>query len=305
MPVVKVPADVELEDKLAFGLTARQLALLAGTGVCAYGAYLLLSPLLGPVAGLAAALLLLVAGLLLALGRRDGMSGDQLALAAVRYLRRPKQHLLAPEGLTAPLPGAPRMPRRVPLDIPVRRVFRSGLVERSDGGYCLLVDAHGSTFELRSAVEQEAFVDCFARFLNSRAEPVQLLVRGEPATLEPHAERLDRGALTLPPPLAAAACEHAAFLRELANNARLRRRRIVIVFASRQRDPALAQASLGRQAAEAAQMLAGAELSLRPLTGEHAAALLAASLDPPGPPGGSHLKGVTHAATPASAHSNS
>ncbi len=43
MSAVKVPADVELEDKLAFGLTARQLALLAGSGVCAYGAYLLLT----------------------------------------------------------------------------------------------------------------------------------------------------------------------------------------------------------------------------------------------------------------------
>lgn len=37
---VRLPADVELEDKLAFGLTARQLFLLGATALLSYGLYL-------------------------------------------------------------------------------------------------------------------------------------------------------------------------------------------------------------------------------------------------------------------------
>ena len=36
---VKLPADVELEDKLAFGLTARQLLLLGATALISYTLY--------------------------------------------------------------------------------------------------------------------------------------------------------------------------------------------------------------------------------------------------------------------------
>ena len=300
MSAVKVPADVELEDKLAFGLTARQLALLAGSGVCAYGAYLLLTALVPAPVALAAPLLVVTCGLLLALGRHDGMSGDQLALALGRYLRAPKQKLLAPDGLPAPL--ARRSPARAAtLDIPVRRILRNGLVQLTDGSHCLLVEAHGSSFELRSQVEQTAFVDCFARFLNSRAEPVQLTVRSEPASLTPHAARLEAAADGLPRELAAAAREHAVFLRKLAHETRLLRRRIVLVLGSPQRDPELASASLTRQAAEATQILAGAEVALRPLRGEQAASLLSASLDPPGPTAGSDLEGVIHATSQTTA----
>src|SRR5581483_5774285 len=103
----KVPADVELEDTLAFGLTARQLALLAATAVCAYGAYLILSPLLPSPVALGGMLAVVVAGAALALVRHDGLSGDRLAAAAARYLLSPKRRLLAPEGLPPSLPGAP------------------------------------------------------------------------------------------------------------------------------------------------------------------------------------------------------
>jgi hypothetical protein len=295
MSAVKVPADVELEDKLAFGLTARQLALLASSGVCGYGAYLLLARLVPAPVALAAPLLVVACGLVLALGRHDGMSGDQLALAVGHYLRAPKQRVLAPDGLLAPLVRSSPVSRAATLDIPVRRILRNGLVQLSDASHCLLVEARGSSFELRSQVEQTAFVDCFARFLNSRAEPVQLMVRSEPASLTPHAARLEAAADGLPRELAAAAREHAVFLRRLAHESRLLRRRIVLVLRSPQRDPELASASLTRQAAEATQILAGAEVALRPLSGEQAASLLSASLDPPGPTAGSDLEGVIYA----------
>ena len=208
---------------------------------------------------------------------------------------RPSNGCSPPTASPRHSPAASPASRAATLDIPVRRILRNGLVQLTDGSHCLLVEARGSSFELRSQVEQTAFVDCFARFLNSRAEPVQLTVRSEPASLTPHAARLEAAADGLPRELAAAAREHAVFLRKLAHESRLLRRRIVLVLGSPQRDPELASASLTRQAAEATQILAGAEVALRPLSGEQAASLLSASLDPPGPTAGSDLEGVIHA----------
>jgi hypothetical protein len=292
---VKVPADVELEDRLAFGLTGKQLALLAGTAVAAYGSFLLLAPLLPTPVAAAAPLLVAVGGGFLALFRRDGLSGDQLALALARFALTPKRQLLAPEGLPARLPGAPRQPRRSALDIPIRRVFASGLVELADGSHCRLLAAAGTSFELRSPDEQLAFVTAFARFLNALADAVQIVVRSEPASLVPHADRLARPDPDRTPGLRAAALDHAGFLRSLSETRPLRRRRIVLVLRARERRREPAEVALARLAADATALLAGAGVALHLLDGNQAAHLLAASLDPPGPLEGSQLQGEIHA----------
>lgn len=299
MAGVKLPADVELADRLAFGLTGKQLAILATTAVTSYGAYLLISALLPTPLAVAALTLVAAAGALLALAHHDGLSGDQLALAITRFALTPKLQLLAPRGLPLPLPGSPHERRASPLDIPVRRVLASGLVEVADGGHRLLLTAKGTSFELRSPDEQAAFVAAFARFLNGRADPVQISVHSEPVTLAPQADRIEHAAIAAASGLRAAALDHAQFLRSLGETRSLRRRRIVLVLCSRERDPALAEIALTRLAAEAAELLAGADIVLHPLTGLEAAALLARALDPPGPPDGSHLTGVIHATATA------
>jgi hypothetical protein len=295
MPPVKVPADVELEDRLAFGLTGKQLSLLAATAVSAYGAFLLLTPLLPAPVALAAAVIVLVGGVFLTLVRHDGLSGDQLALAFARFALAPKRQVLAPETLPTPPPRTPRQPRIAPLDIPIRRVLTSGLVELTDSSYCLLLSAQATSFELRSADEQAAFVSAFARFLNALAEPIQISVQSAQTSLQPQADQIVQAAESQQPGLRAAALDHAHFLRSLGETKPLRRRRIVLVLRTRERQPALARAALERLAAEATELLRGAEVHLDPLDGDQAAALLARSLDPPGPAEGSHLQGVIHA----------
>ena len=297
MAGVKLPADVELADRLAFGLTGKQLAILAASAVTGYGAYLLIGALLPAPFAVAALTLVALAGGLLALARHDGLSGDQLALAVARFLLTPRLQLLAPRGLPLPLPGSPPKPRAAPLDIPVRRVLASGLVEVADGSHRLLLNAKATSFELRSADEQAAFVAAFARFLNARTDPIQISVQSEPASLAPHAAQIEHAANSASDGLRAAALDHARFLRTLAQTRPLRRRRIVLVLSTRERDPALAEIALSRLAGQASELLAGADVALHTLTGLEAAALLARSLDPPGPPEGSHLTGVIHATT--------
>jgi hypothetical protein len=291
---VRLPADIELEDRLAFGLTFRQLTILGIAALLGYGVFALVSSLFPlPVAAAAAAPVAL-AGTLLALGRRDGLPADRLALVAARYLARPRRRVLAPEGILDALPGAPARPALAPLDLPVRTVLRSGLVERTDGGFCLLLRASSTSFELRSEEEQAALVEAFGRFLNSVADPIEIVVASEPVDLEARASLLERtAALELGDrALRRAALGHARFLGQLAAGEEVRRREILLVLAARARDRGTAQTALERRAAEAIELLRAAGVELRVLRGEEAANRLARFLDPPGPPAGSELTGV-------------
>jgi hypothetical protein len=288
---VRLPADVELEDKLAFGLTARQLLLLGATALITYTLYSLVSSSLP----LAAVLCTPVAasGCVLALGRRDGLPADRLARIALRHLLRPRRRLLAPEGIPAPLPGVPRRPAAAPLDLPIRSVYRSGLVELNDSSFCLMLRAASGSFALKSDEEQAALVEAFGRFLNSVSEPVAIYVRSEPVNLDDRADALQQTAATIAQPqLAEAARAHACFLRELPAEGELRRRELLLLLCTRARETASARASLERRAQETGELLRAAGVELTPLDGEQTAALLARAFEPPGPPAGCSLDGV-------------
>jgi hypothetical protein len=248
--------------------------------------------LTAPVAAAPVAL----AGALLALGRLEGLPADRLALAALAHLRSPRRRVLAPAGLPAPLRGLPAPPRLAPLQLPVRAILRSGVVELEGGSCCLLLRASGTGFVLRSEEEQAALVEAFGRFLNALAEPVEIVVRSEPVELAPLLARLQEQAELLPVPALREAAEgHLRFLAELAARQGVRRREILLVLSTRAREKHGAQLELRRRAGEAQQLLRAAAVELRALEGEQAAALLARALDPPGPPLGATLEGVVRA----------
>jgi len=293
---VRLPADVELEDRLAFGLTARQLLLLFATALTAYGGYAFAATVAPLPLAVAAAAPLALAGTLLALGRFESLPADRLALAALRHLHAPRQRVLAPDGLPPPLDSLPTQRKLAPLDLPVRSVTRSGLIELDGGRFALLLRASGTGFSLRSEEEQTALVEAFGRFLNALAEPIEIVVRSEPVELAPLLARLQEQADVLPvAALAEAARAHLRFLAELAAREGVRRREILLVLSTRAREKQSAQLELTRRAGEAQELLRAAGVELRPLDGEQAAALLARALDPPGPPLGASLEGVVRA----------
>jgi PrgI family protein len=291
---VRLPADVELEDRLAFGLTFRQLAILAVAALVGYGVFVAVSALAPLPLAAAAAAAVALAGTVLALARRDGLSADRLALLATRHLARPSRQVLAPEGIPAPLAGTPPRPALAPLELPVRSVLRSGLVELTDGRFCLLLRASSASFALRSEEEQAALVDGFGRFLNSAADPLEIVIASEPVDLEARAEALQRAALELPnAALRRAALDHARFLERLGAGEEVRRREILLILSStRARERSAARTALERRAGEAIELLRAAGVELRALGGDEAARLLARFLDPPGPHAGSQLTGV-------------
>jgi hypothetical protein len=154
MSGARIPVDVEREDRLLAGLSARQLGILGGAAVVAWVAGVAIRTVLPAVGALAAAWLVLLVGLGLALGRRDGLSLDRLVLAAWRQRRAPRWMVPAPEGVR-PAPAfladgyvAGVLP--APLELPVVGVSQEGVLDLGACGAAVLCRASGVAFSLRT-----------------------------------------------------------------------------------------------------------------------------------------------------------
>jgi hypothetical protein len=285
---VRIPADVERPDKLLAGLTARQLAILGVTAVALWAAFTATRHVV-PIAvfGVVAVPVGAVAAML-ALGRFEGVAADRWVSSAWRHHRSPHRLVPAPDGITPPptfvgaavsAGGAGPLP--APLRLPVAGVRADGIVDLGADGLAVVCRASAVTFALRTPTEQEALVAGFARFLNSLAEPVEVLVRAEPVDLTPTIDALLDSAPGLPhPALEVAARGHARFLAELAERRDLLRREVLVVLRQRGGDDAAGR--LHRRAAEAGAALGAAGVTLNVLDGPETAACLARALDPAG-----------------------
>ncbi|MFA1550777.1 PrgI family protein [Actinomadura chokoriensis] len=297
---VKIPADVDQPDKILYGLTTRQLAILAGTAATCLWLFLTFGPLV-PLPVLVAVLVPVVAaGFVLAVARHDGINLDRYALAALRHLRSAKERLTAGEPVQPP-PAWCRMRGRLPepLRLPVRAVRQDGALELAGGGVAVIVRAGTLTFGLRTPGEQAGLVAVFGRWLNSLDAPVQILVQARPVDLTGLADHITQHAAALPDPaLEQAARAHSAFLTDLGAAHDLLIRQIFVVITGhvsssapahvlpwRQhqrhrvgRDTAAAVAL--RRAAEAVQSLAALAVPAEVLDAANATVVIAESLSP-------------------------
>ena len=85
----RVPGDIERADKIAFGLTGRQLVILTVTALLLYAAWTALATVVHPLIFGACALPIAASAFILAVGRRDGISLDAWILAGLRHRRSP------------------------------------------------------------------------------------------------------------------------------------------------------------------------------------------------------------------------
>jgi len=270
---MRIPADIDREDPLVFGLSARQLCILAGAMVVAWLLYegaRLLVPL--PVAAVVAAPFA-AAGLATALGQRHGISGDRFALAAFRHLRAP--HRLVPMTDDDVPSDAMRSfdgSRLAPLELPVRALNDDGLVDLHPDGGAVMVRVSPINFSLRTAEEQAALLTAFGRFLNSLHAPIQVVVHSERADLTALVQQLRGAATSLPhPSLEAAALAHALYLEGLSREHNIVRRDALLVGRSNATVPA---SDLLRRAGEMSSALSGAGVEASALDGSECAATL-------------------------------
>jgi len=296
-PVARIPADVDREDRLLGPFTARQTAMLAAAAVVLYVLYEAtrrLPPLVFPVL----AVPLAACALVLAVGRRDGLPLDRLALAAWRQSRSPRR-LAAMGGPVAAAagPGARRAGGPAPLRLPVRAITETGgagILDLGRDGTAALAACSTVNFALRSGAEQQALTGAAGRWLNSLTGPVQIVIRAGRVDLSAAIGVIARNEPYLPhPAVRAAAADHAAFLAGLERGPGLLARQVILVA----REPALVTsrprraapaAGAASQAAgravrrlhEAAGALAGAGVTVQVLDAARATAVLAAACDP-------------------------
>ncbi|WP_329521834.1 PrgI family protein [Spirillospora sp. NBC_01491] len=228
----KIPADIDRPDKILYGLTGRQLLILAATGINAMWVVLTAEGRLPFPILIAVVLPIVAAGVMLAITGRDGMSLDRYALAALAHLRRPKTQIPAGEPVQAP-PSWCRMRGRLPapLRLPVRAVREDGAMELADGRTVAIVQSGTVSFGLRTPGEQAGLIAVFGRWLNSLDAPVQILVQARPVDLSGLAGHITGHAPTLADPaLEQAARDHAAFLDELGSAHDLLIRQVLIVI---------------------------------------------------------------------------
>ncbi|GIH05685.1 hypothetical protein Rhe02_37520 [Rhizocola hellebori] len=276
-PRARIPADVDQPDKILYGFTARQLAILAVAGVAAYGLIkgvgdLLPQPvviaILVPVGGVA---------VVLALGRRDAMSMDRWLLAAIRQSRAPKHHLAASAG---PVPGwAPGPGMAVPqLRLPAHAISEAGVIDTGEKAVAL-VAVSTVNIGLRTGDEQAALIGAYGRWLHGLSGPVQLVISAQRVDLASHAQRVaDLASAIGNPALADTAYDYAEFLDQLAERCDPLWRTVTIAVT--------ADSDTGRdievlrRAGHAASALAALGVQTAVLDGSAATAVLTCATDP-------------------------
>ncbi|GGS53790.1 PrgI family protein [Actinokineospora fastidiosa] len=249
---VRIPADVDMHDRVLGPLTARQLAILASAGAVLYLLWAANRAVVPVPVFLAFAVPVGAAAAMLALGRRDGVPMDKLLVAAIRQRLAPRHRVAAPEGVrpapawltpendrtTGPAVGRRKgrtgQPEQVSpsaLRLPAEAVTETGVVDLGADGLAVVAIASTVNFALRTPNEQEALVTSFGRYLHSLTAPVQVLVRTERLDLSAQIAELRERAGGLPhSALEAAAVEHADYLARLGHQTDLLRRQVLLVL---------------------------------------------------------------------------
>ncbi|WP_409490680.1 PrgI family protein [Amycolatopsis sp. cmx-11-12] len=246
---VRIPADVDREDRVIGPLTARQLLILAITGIVLYGTYTITRQFVPVAVFLIVAIPIGVTAAFLALGQRDGITLDRLVLAALRQRLSPQHRVAAPEGIrpapewlnnqvnaaskastkgkenagTAVSPSA--------LRLPAEAVTETGVIDLGKDGVAVVAVCSTINFGLRTPAEQESLVASFGRYLHSLTAPVQVLIRAERLDLSGQIAELREQAGGLPhPALERAAREHADYLDQLGRATDLLRRQVLLIL---------------------------------------------------------------------------
>jgi hypothetical protein len=269
---IPVTADLEIEDKILGPFTARQTAILATTAVTLWLVYAGFHRLVPPIVILAAALI--VGGALVAAitTKKDGLSLDRYALAALRHHRHGNRYVTTDDDEPVPA-GLDR------LEMPAAGLDEAGVLDLGADGAAVLIECGTVNLALRSGDEVRAALAGFGQALNALGGAFQFTVAAHRIDLAGRAEQVEHGAAQLAhPAVEARARAHAGLLREISGERDLIARRVLLTL----REPGPAQhaaAAVLHRAAQAAALLTGCGITARILTAPEASAALSAATD--------------------------
>jgi hypothetical protein len=269
-----VPADIDTADRIAWGLSFRQLTILAAGAAPLWLAYTRFASRLPPVVWAGLAIVVAAVTIVVALGRRDGLPLDVwvrhgLALHAGPRLMTPGAPTPG-HGLLATNPTRPIAP--APLRGEATAITADGTMT-VDGAARVVIACGTTSVALRTGTEQAGLLEGFGQWLNALGGGVQIVVSAARHDLTPHATAVLDAADRLPhPALRAAATDHAAFLLDLDATREPLHRQVLTVVP-------------GGHAVEATtRALTALGITTTALDGPSVAAALAAAIDPYAPP---------------------
>jgi hypothetical protein len=236
---VPVPADIDIQDRVLFGLTVRQLLMLAPSALAAGLIWQSLKTTVPPELIMPLALVPVALCAVVAIGRIDGVGLDRLIVAAATMPRAPlaagrgeaaslrmEQH-----GKTAPVAGV--------LTGPVRDVAADGLIDLGAAGFARTVGVGSVNFDLLGPSEQTSMVAALARLCYGLDAHAQIVVATRPVDLSGYVDALaDRAAGHANPAVASSARSHAAWLAGLVRTQGLLDRQITVVVTAKSAETA-------------------------------------------------------------------
>jgi hypothetical protein len=269
----RIPADIGTPDKIAWGLTFRQLAIIGTVAGAGWLLYTNFGPLLPPMAWMIAAIPVAGVTVFVALGRRDGLPLDLwlrhgFALRRVPTLQTPGTVCAGQPLLDTAAP--PKVP--APLRTAATSIAADGTLT-VDGTARSVIACGTTNVALRTGQEQGALLAGYGRWLNALNGPAQIVVAAQRHDLTPYAQAVVDTTARLPnEALRAAADDYAAFLLDLDQTRQpLRRQVLAVVPAGPIREATVrAFGALG--------------VSADPLDGGAVTAALASAVDPYQPP---------------------
>jgi PrgI family protein len=272
VPRIAVSADIDTPDTIAWGLSFRQLAILASAAGAVWAAHDRFGPALPPPVWIGVAIVVLAVGVTVALGRRDGLPLDVWVRHGLTLRTTPR--LLAPgsAGTGRALLATPARPK---VPAPLRPEATGIAVDGAltvDGATRTVIACGTTSIGLRTPGEQTSLLEGFGRWLNALTGPVQIVVSAARHDLTVQAAAVVDAAARLPhPALRAAALDHARFLLDLDATREPLRRQVLAVVAGPARETSV-------------RGLTALGITATALDGPAVAAALAAAVDPYDPP---------------------
>ncbi|MFL1433204.1 PrgI family protein [Nocardiopsis protaetiae] len=256
----QIPTDIDVPEPILWGLTARQLLIMAPAVLLGWALFTTIAALTSPVPAILAAALPIGGAWVLSRTRRDGIGLDHRLWLAARWHTGP--HTRDPDTTLPPIAA-------------------DGVIDHHHR-CAVVLECTTVPFHLASGQDQDQMLAAWAAFLDSLTEPVQILIQRRRTDLDPHLRLLRSHLCRLPEALRRSARAHADFLASLQHHHDLIHHRVLLVLTHRGPEEQNGDALLLRAHDTAAQ-LAALGVHAHVHDGPRAQHLLTASLAPATP----------------------